>query len=75
MMTHRGLYRGNEVTSQNRMNAWAEYVLYRIWAALQDQKGIHAESLFTCLGAVASQLDPPAYTTPLQKTLFPERAR
>lgn len=35
------------------MNAGAEYVLYRIWAALQDQKGIHAESLLTCVGALA----------------------
>ena len=74
MMNHRGLYRGNEVTSQNRMNAGAEYVFYRIWAALQDQKGIHAESPFT-LARVAGNLIPPVYTTPLQKTLFPERAR
>jgi hypothetical protein len=35
------------------MNAGAEYVLYRIWATLQDQKGIHAESLLTCVGALA----------------------
>ena len=41
------------MNSQNRMNAGAEYVLYRIWATLQDQKGIHAESLLACLGALA----------------------
>lgn len=41
------------MNSQNRMNAGAEYVVYRIWAALQDQKGIHPESLLTCLGALA----------------------
>jgi hypothetical protein len=41
------------VSSQNRMNAGAEYVVYRIWAALQGQKGIHAESLIICLGALA----------------------
>ena len=41
------------VNSQNRMNAGAEYVLYRIWAALQDEEGIHPESLLTCLGALA----------------------
>jgi hypothetical protein len=41
------------VNSQNKMNAGAEYVLYRIWATLQDPKGIHAESLLTCLGALA----------------------
>jgi len=41
------------VNSQNRMNAGAEYALYRIWAALQDENGIHAESLLTCLGALA----------------------
>jgi hypothetical protein len=41
------------VNSQNRMNAGAEYVLYRIWATLQDQNGIHAESLLTCVGALA----------------------
>ena len=41
------------MNSQNRMNAGAEYVLCRIWAALQDQKGLHAESLLTCLGALA----------------------
>jgi hypothetical protein len=41
------------VTSQNRMNAGAEYVLYRVWATLQDSRGIHAESLFTCLGALS----------------------
>src|SRR5262245_15716949 len=35
------------------MNAGAEYVVYRIWATLQDRKGIHAESLLTCLGALA----------------------
>jgi hypothetical protein len=35
------------------MNAGAEYVLYRIWAALQDRDGIHAESLLTCVGALA----------------------
>ena len=35
------------------MNAGAEYVLYRIWAALQDRNGIHAESLLTCVGALA----------------------
>jgi hypothetical protein len=41
------------VNSQNRMNAGAEYVLYRIWAALRDDDGIHAESLLTCVGALA----------------------
>ena len=41
------------MNSQNRMNAGAEYVLYRIWAALQDENGIHAESLLTCVGALA----------------------
>lgn len=41
------------MNSQNRMNAGAEYVVYRIWATLQDRKGIHAESLLTCLGALA----------------------
>jgi hypothetical protein len=41
------------VNSQNRMNAGAEYVVYRIWATLQDRQGIHAESLLTCLGALA----------------------
>ena len=41
------------MNSQNRMNAGAEYVLYRIWATLQDREGIHAESLLTCLGALA----------------------
>ena len=41
------------MNSQNRMNAGAEYVLYRIWATLQEQEGIHAESLVTCLGALA----------------------
>ncbi|MEP7246945.1 MAG: hypothetical protein ABI885_25130 [Gammaproteobacteria bacterium] len=41
------------MNSQNRMNAGAEYVLYRIWATLQDQNGIHAESLITCVGALA----------------------
>jgi hypothetical protein len=41
------------VNSQNRMNAGAEYVLYRIWAALRDENGIHAESLFACVGALA----------------------
>ena len=35
------------------MNAGAEYVLYRIWATLQDSEGIHAESLFACLGALS----------------------
>src|SRR5690242_9021641 len=35
------------------MNAGAEYVLYRIWATLQDSERIHAESLFTCLGALS----------------------
>jgi hypothetical protein len=35
------------------MNAGAEYVLYRIWATLQEREGIHAESLLTCLGALA----------------------
>lgn len=35
------------------MNAGAEYVAYRIWATLQDQNGIHAGSLLTCLGALA----------------------
>src|SRR5688572_8223938 len=35
------------------MNAGAEYVLYRIWATLQDENGIHAESLLTCVGALA----------------------
>jgi hypothetical protein len=35
------------------MNAGAEYVLYRIWATLQEREGIHAESLITCLGALA----------------------
>jgi hypothetical protein len=35
------------------MNAGAEYVVYRIWATLQDRNGIHAESLLTCLGALA----------------------
>ena len=46
-------HRGREVNSQNRMNAGAEYVLYRILRALQDQEGIHPESLLTCLGALA----------------------
>ena len=41
------------MNSQNRMNAGAEYVLYRIWATLQDRRGIHAESLLTCVGALA----------------------
>jgi hypothetical protein len=41
------------VNSQNRMNAGAEYVLYRIWAALRDENGIHPESLLTCVGALA----------------------
>jgi len=41
------------VNSQNRMNAGAEYVLYRIWATLQERQGIHAESLITCMGALA----------------------
>jgi len=35
------------------MNAGAEYVAYRIWATLQDRRGIHPESLLTCLGALA----------------------
>jgi hypothetical protein len=35
------------------MNAGAEYVAYRIWATLQGPDGIHAESLLTCLGALA----------------------
>jgi hypothetical protein len=35
------------------MNAGAEYVLYRIWATLQDREGIHAGSLLTCVGALA----------------------
>jgi hypothetical protein len=35
------------------MNAGAEYVLYRIIGALQDEAGIHPESLLTCLGALA----------------------
>jgi hypothetical protein len=35
------------------MNAGAEYVLYRVWSTLQDSRGIHPESLFTCLGALA----------------------
>lgn len=41
------------VSSQNRMNAGAEYVLYRVWATLQDREGVHAESLLACLGALA----------------------
>jgi hypothetical protein len=41
------------VNSQNRMNAGAEYVLYRIWATLQEREGIHAGSLLTCVGALA----------------------
>ena len=41
------------MNSQNRMNAGAEYVLYRIWATLQDSERIHAESLFACLGALS----------------------
>ena len=41
------------MTSQNRMNAGAEYLLYRIWATLQTERGIHAESLLTCVGALA----------------------
>lgn len=41
------------MNSQNRMNAGAEYVLYRIWATLQDRDGIHAESLLACVGALA----------------------
>jgi hypothetical protein len=41
------------VNRQNRMNAGAEYVLYRIWATLQGQNGIHAESLLACLGGLA----------------------
>ncbi len=41
------------MNSQNRMNAGAEYVLYRIWATLQDRDGIHAESLLACMGALA----------------------
>jgi hypothetical protein len=35
------------------MNAGAEYVVYRIWGALQGRNGIHPESLLTCLGALA----------------------
>jgi hypothetical protein len=35
------------------MNAGAEYVLYRIWATLQDRDGIHVESLLSCIGALA----------------------
>lgn len=35
------------------MNAGAEYLLYRIWATLQTERGIHAESLLTCVGALA----------------------
>ena len=35
------------------MNAGAEYVVYRIWATLLDERGIHPESLLTCLGALA----------------------
>ncbi|HVY80935.1 MAG TPA: hypothetical protein VG994_08150 [Steroidobacteraceae bacterium] len=35
------------------MNAGAEYVLYRILRALQDNEGIHPESLLVCLGALA----------------------
>ena len=41
------------MNSQNRMNAGAEYVAYRIWATLQDERGIHPESLLACLGALA----------------------
>ena len=41
------------MNSQNRMNAGAEYVLYRIWATIQDREGIHAASLLTCVGALA----------------------
>lgn len=41
------------MNSQNRMNAGAEYVLYRIWATLQSHEGIHAESLLACVGALA----------------------
>ena len=35
------------------MNAGAEYVAYRIWATLQEDRGIHPASLLTCLGALA----------------------
>ena len=48
-----GALKDTGVNSQNRMNAGAEYVLYRIWATLQEHEGIHAESLITCLGALA----------------------
>ncbi len=41
------------MTSQNRLNAGAEYVLYRIWATLQTEQGIHVESLLTCVGGLA----------------------
>jgi hypothetical protein len=40
-------------TSQNKLNAGAEYLLYRIWATLQTSHSIHAESLLTCVGGLA----------------------
>jgi hypothetical protein len=41
------------VDSQSRIIAGGEYVLDRVIHAMQDEKGIHAESLLTCLGALA----------------------
>jgi hypothetical protein len=41
------------VDSQSRIIAGGEYVLERVIHALRDEKGIHAESLLTCLGALA----------------------
>lgn len=60
------------MTSQNRMNAGAEYVLYRILRALQDGEGIHPESLLVCLGALAGyacrHVSRPAPHRPLAET-------
>ncbi len=40
-------------TSQNKLNAGAEYLLYRIWATLQTHSSIHPESLVTCVGGAS----------------------
>ncbi len=39
--------------SQNKLNAGAEYLLYRIWATLQTHSSIHPRSLVTCVGGLA----------------------
>jgi hypothetical protein len=74
------------VNSQNRMNAGAEYVLYRIWATLQEREAVHAESLLACMGALAgyacqayarqagAQLDVPLTTSPLSVWALVRRA-